>query len=60
MSEEERPKAPILPGIVMLLAGVFLAVSAVIQAEEYSGKVYLKIGAGVIMAAYGLFRIVRR
>lgn len=59
--EDEKPlRGPIFPGIVMTIAGVFLAITAVIQANEYDGKVTLKIVAGLLLAAYGVFRILRR
>lgn len=60
MTEDKEPRGPIFPGIIMLIAGTFLIITSLLKAEEMSGKLYLKITAGLMIMAYGVYRIKRR
>lgn len=60
MNEKEN-KGPIFPGILMAIAGVFLIISVFMRLEgEMEGMHYIKIIAGVLMSAYGVYRIKNR
>ena len=60
MSEREN-RGPIFPGILMTVAGIFLVISVFVRLEgEMEGMHYIKITAGVLMSAYGVYRIKNR